>query len=106
MRRPRSWRLATASGRAASSPISWRSRTARRSARSPPRRAVRRAARRPRLGLAGLERHQQLTLLDGVADRHGELAHDPVDLGQHLVLHLHRLEHDHGVPARTCASRA
>ena len=34
VRRPRSRRLATASGRAASSPTAWRSRTARRSARS------------------------------------------------------------------------
>jgi len=48
-----------------------------------------RARGRPRLQLG-----QQLALADGVPDGHGELAHDPVDVGQDLVLHLHRLEHD------------
>ena len=48
VRRPCSWRRATASGRPASSPTSWRSRTARRSARSPRVRGV--------LGVAGAGR--------------------------------------------------
>ena len=47
-------------------------------------------------GRPRLERRQQLALADGFTDRHGQLADDPVDVGQHLVLHLHRLEHHHG----------
>ena len=55
MRRPSSRRRATASGRAASSPIAWRSRTASRSARNPssaPAAGVLRAARREHRALA------------------------------------------------------
>ena len=29
-----------------------------------------------------------------LSDRHRQLADDAVDFGEHLVLHLHRLEHD------------
>ena len=41
----------------------------------------------------GAQRHQQLALLHGVADGHRQTAHDAIPLGEHLVLHLHRLEH-------------
>ena len=55
--------------------------------------------------LGGLPRHrpwlegrQQLALADGFTHRHGQLADHPVDVGEHLVLHLHRLQHHHRGP--------
>ena len=99
VRRPRSWRLATASGRAASSPSAWRS-----ADRGPGPRARRRprladVAAAPRLGGAGGVRPsrqdgQQLTLAHRVADGDLEAPEHPVTLGDELMLHLHRLEHD------------
>ena len=47
----------------------------------------------PRGLAAGLQHRQQLTLLDSVADGDREAAQHAVDLGEDLVLHLHRLEH-------------
>ena len=63
VRRPRSWRRATASGRAASRPTSWRSRTACRSARSP-------------LGVA-LARRRRGGAIDAVARRRASAAAGP-----------------------------
>ena len=40
------------------------------------------------------EDEQQLALLDRVADRDRHALHDAGRLGEHLVLHLHRLEHE------------
>ena len=37
---------------------------------------------------------EHLALLDGVADRHLDAVEHAGRLGEHLVLHLHRLEHD------------
>ena len=62
-----------------------------------------------RLGLLGalgrgpgdgprLQRRQQLALADRFTHGHRQLADDPVDVGQHLVLHLHRLEDHHRGP--------
>jgi len=47
-----------------------------------------------RLHGSRLEHQQQLALLDGVADGDGDASDHAVGLGEHLVLHLHRLEHD------------
>ena len=46
------------------------------------------------LAVARLQRQKQLTRLHFLADRHRQRADHAVDLGEHLVLHLHRLEHD------------
>ena len=70
VRWPRSWRLATASGRAASRPSAWRSRTASRSSRSRRRDRPASSARAPscRASRRRLEDREQLALGHGVAD--------------------------------------
>ena len=108
VRCPRSWRLATASGRAASSPMRVAvadrgevlARLASRSARAgSPRRRRRGRLGRHREPPAAGPRHR-------VADGDVDPAHDAVPLGDHLVLHLHRLEHDHRGAGRRPARRA
>ena len=47
-----------------------------------------------RARLAGREVREHLALVDGVADRDLDAAEDAVGVGDDLVLHLHRLEHD------------
>ena len=44
--------------------------------------------------LPGGQHREELTLLDGVADRDLEAADDAARAGSDFVLHLHRLEHD------------
>jgi hypothetical protein len=45
--------------------------------------------------LADEEHGEDLALVDGVADGDLDAPHDAIGFGDHLVLHLHRLEHDH-----------
>ena len=64
-------------------------------ARSPPPRL---AARR-RLAARGRRRHR-LSLRDRVAHRHVDADHFAAGLGEHLVLHLHRLDRRHDLAGR------
>ena len=45
-----------------------------------------------------IEHGEQLTLVDRLADRHRNAADGSADVRHHLVLHLHRLEHDQRGP--------
>ena len=86
-------------GRAASSPISWRSRTARRSARSPPAAQRRRCSSsdrraRPAPSAPGSSASSSWPSSTASPTATASSRTTPPRLGEHLVLHLHRLEHD------------
>ena len=80
--------------RAASRPISWRSRDRAQVARAPRRSVAPRRGPRLSAPAAAGSRSAAAGPPDCLADRDRELADDAVDLGQDLVLHLHRLEDD------------
>ncbi len=46
----------------------------------------------------GADPGEQLSLLDRVADLHVDALDDTAGVGEHLVLHLHRLEHEQRRP--------